>query len=529
MGAAALYEKEQQSAALQKSLVLAKVISFGLQLMVKLRKQCKTPSGAIPVPHVSKLLLICSSLLHSHRSFTHMGRARWWVLLAAALCFSQHRWKLLPPVFAGGSIKSLRDRPRRDFGGRDQKAVAEDNLLGLDEETVALHRKYHEATITYTAMNIDWAQDKGYENDKDLTRADQMAVAEAARSRLFRWPDLDPQDLHEVQFGPQRHRFCGSVDSAEALGDPGENVFVISQMRRPSRLRHALHELYREGISAKIVDAVDGDGFRRQEELDERDSYCHKEWAERRVPSHLVAEVNRSGFIFITHAPNTRYEAADKVGSGTWRMEQGLGVETLPMVDNPRNSVVRSLVAGVKSLSVGLLGAMLRPLRKAPVEQRQMPENNFYYDPVVKRWRQQGVEDIDVSNIDPSTGRQKQDLATHFGPPPTGRTTTGSLTAQPASLYVDPLAPAKSSTLVTTGVALSAQGKPAMISSPFQQDQSVVHQGADANISSAAVEPEGGPIDDLDVGQHGISGAVPIQTTSKMAGPGDCSLVPSRV
>ena len=95
----------------------------------------------------------------------------------------------------------------------------------------------------------------------------------------------------------------------------------------------------------------------------------------------------------------------------------------------------------------------------------------------VKRWRQQGVEDIDVSNIDPSTGRQKQDLATHFGPPPTGRTTTGSLTAQPASLYVDPLAPAKSSTLVTTGVALSAQGKPAMISSPFQQDQSVVHQG----------------------------------------------------
>lgn len=32
---------------------------------------------------------------------------------------------------------------------------------------------------------------------------------------------------------------------------------------------------------------------------------------------------------------------------------------------------------------VGLLGVMLRPLRKAPVEQRQMPENNFYYDPVV--------------------------------------------------------------------------------------------------------------------------------------------------
>ena len=48
----------------------------------------------------------------------------------------------------------------------------------------------------------------------------------------------------------------------------------------------------------------------------------------------LKTKVNRSGFIFITHTPNTRYEAADKAGSGTWRMEQGLGVETLPMVDS---------------------------------------------------------------------------------------------------------------------------------------------------------------------------------------------------
>eukprot|EP00435_Cladocopium_sp_Y103_P011213 s1700_g2.t3 len=132
----------------------------------------------------------------------------------------------------------------------------------------SLDLKYHEATITYTAMNIDWAQHKGYENDGGLNPEEQLAVAAAARSRLFRWPALDPQDLHEVRFGPDRHRFCPSADSAEALGDPGENVFVISQMRRPSRLRHALHELYREGISAKIVDAVDGDGFRSQDEME---------------------------------------------------------------------------------------------------------------------------------------------------------------------------------------------------------------------------------------------------------------------
>ena len=76
-----------------------------------------------------------------------------------------------------------------------------------------------------------------------------------------------------------------------------------------------------------------------------------------------------------------------------------------------------------------------------------------------------------MSNIDPSTGRQKQDLASDFGPPPTSRT-TGCLTGA-ASLYVDPL----KSSLVTSG-APSAQGKPAaMISSPFQDQSAYVHQG----------------------------------------------------
>ncbi|CAJ1401107.1 unnamed protein product [Effrenium voratum] len=144
-----------------------------------------------------------------------------------------------------------------------RRAVSEDNLLGLDQATVDLHKKYHEATITYTAMNIDWAQHKGYENDNRLSAEEQEAVAQAARARLFRWPELQERDFHVVEFGPERRRFC----PADALGDPGPNVFVVSQMRRPSRLRHALHELYREGIRANIVDAVDGDGFRSQSEL----------------------------------------------------------------------------------------------------------------------------------------------------------------------------------------------------------------------------------------------------------------------
>ncbi|CAK9078052.1 Procollagen galactosyltransferase 1 (Collagen beta(1-O)galactosyltransferase 1) (Glycosyltransferase 25 family member 1) (Hydroxylysine galactosyltransferase 1) [Durusdinium trenchii] len=216
----ALYDKEQQSTALQKSLVLAKDPD------VRVRNQ--------------------------------MRPGTWPFLALAFAALASLRWR----AFCGGGPSAARAPIPR------HAVEMSDNLLGLDEETVALHKKYHEATITYTAMNIDWAQDKGYENDGHLSAEEQAAIASAARARLFRWPELDAQDLHEVSFGPERRRFCSSADSPEALGDPGQNVFVISQMRRPSRLRHALHELYREGISAKIVDAVDGDGFRFQDEME---------------------------------------------------------------------------------------------------------------------------------------------------------------------------------------------------------------------------------------------------------------------
>eukprot|EP00933_Yihiella_yeosuensis_P045144 TRINITY_DN40467_c0_g1_i1.p1 TRINITY_DN40467_c0_g1~~TRINITY_DN40467_c0_g1_i1.p1 ORF type:complete len:402 (+),score=58.70 TRINITY_DN40467_c0_g1_i1:55-1260(+) len=153
-----------------------------------------------------------------------------------------------------------------------QKAVVQrhaadpDNILGLDEATVALHRKYHDATVEYTAMNIDWAQNKGYCNDGALTEEDKAKVVRAARQRLFRWPELTDRDSHVLEFGQKPQRFCRAVDG-ETLGDPKENVFVVSIPRRPSRLKHAMNELYREGVTATIVDAVDGDGFRGQDDL----------------------------------------------------------------------------------------------------------------------------------------------------------------------------------------------------------------------------------------------------------------------
>ncbi|CAE8694957.1 unnamed protein product [Polarella glacialis] len=166
--------------------------------------------------------------------------------------------------------RSLRpaSRPLSPTLRRSTAAEEADNILGLDRGTVALHRKYHDATVEYTAMNMDWAQSKGYENDSTLSPGDQDAVAKAARQRLFRWPQLTERDSHVVKFGRSPQRFCQASDASTALGDPGENVFVISMPRRPSRLRHALHELHREGISATIVDAADGDGFRGLDELD---------------------------------------------------------------------------------------------------------------------------------------------------------------------------------------------------------------------------------------------------------------------
>jgi len=143
--------------------------------------------------------------------------------------------------------------------------------LNLDTATVDLHRRYHDKTIEYTMENMDWVQNKGYGTDRALTPEKQVEVRRAARARLFRWPRLDERDMHEVPLGSSRQRFCPDAEggsTAATLGDPEENVFVISLPRRPSKLKHALFELHEAGLSATIVDAVDGDAVICQEDLD---------------------------------------------------------------------------------------------------------------------------------------------------------------------------------------------------------------------------------------------------------------------
>jgi len=136
----------------------------------------------------------------------------------------------------------------------------------IDPPTVELHQKYHDETIEYTAKNIEWVQSKAYGIDAALQQEEQAAIWHAARRRLQRWPQLDDRDMHKVLLGRSPQRFCAS-SHGEDLGDPRQNVFVVSLPRRPTRLRHALQQLNAQKVSATVVDAVDGDAILCKEDL----------------------------------------------------------------------------------------------------------------------------------------------------------------------------------------------------------------------------------------------------------------------
>lgn len=137
----------------------------------------------------------------------------------------------------------------------------------MDEPTVELHKSYHDKTVDYTVENYDWVNSKSYTTDGSLeTEEEQLKVWTASKYRNRRWPRLEQRDMHHVQLGRSPQRFSLAPDAAE-LGDPGENIFVISLMRRPTKLRRVISQLQHAGLSATIVDAIDGDAFTSQEEV----------------------------------------------------------------------------------------------------------------------------------------------------------------------------------------------------------------------------------------------------------------------
>ena len=172
-----------------------------------------------------------------------------------------------------------------------------------------------------------------------------------------------------------------------------------------------------------------------------------QEWAERRVPGDCVGQVNATGLVFIPGHVGKACKAATQTTRASPASQSGVLRDLGPgAAEALKATVVRSIVAGVKSIGatmLGPLGAMLRLKKPEEPEKLEAVENTFYYDTVQKRWRQHGVEDMDVSQIDPKTGRQKApDLSAHLPPPPMSGTSGSLNRARPAvgSLYVDPLA-----------------------------------------------------------------------------------------
>lgn len=138
--------------------------------------------------------------------------------------------------------------------------------MPLDEETVRLHKSYHDRSVDYTVQNYDWVNAKSYSTDSTIAQEEHDDVWRVSKTRLQHWPQLEQQHIHEVGFNSKPQRFCDTAD-AEALGDPGDNIFIINLPRRPAKLKHVLAQLHAEGLNAKIVDAIDGDAFTSQEEI----------------------------------------------------------------------------------------------------------------------------------------------------------------------------------------------------------------------------------------------------------------------
>lgn len=161
---------------------------------------------------------------------------------------------------------SLHFRKRHRARRLSCRAVGVQPPFPLDPRTVELHKEYHDKTIEYTVDNFEWVNNKQFGVDNTLAFKEQEAVWKASKARLSRWPRLEEGDMHEVTMGPPQ-RFCRSPDGV-ALGDPLDNVFVINLLRRPAKLKHVLHQLCAHGINATIVDAIDGDSFTCQEEVE---------------------------------------------------------------------------------------------------------------------------------------------------------------------------------------------------------------------------------------------------------------------
>eukprot|EP00930_Biecheleria_cincta_P021145 TRINITY_DN15733_c0_g1_i2.p1 TRINITY_DN15733_c0_g1~~TRINITY_DN15733_c0_g1_i2.p1 ORF type:complete len:389 (-),score=56.61 TRINITY_DN15733_c0_g1_i2:119-1285(-) len=186
-----------------------------------------------------------------------------------------------------------------------------------------------------------------------------------------------------------------------------------------------------------------------------------QEWAERRLGARAedIEAVNASGLVFVSHragATGASFAAPPQKFApprSSEVPELGLGIEgsrPQPASDGKASSMVRSWFSGVKSLGAGILGAVIRPLKRSSEKNCALAssqQNTFYYDEVQKRWRERGDNDTVpecFSDLDPMTGRPRMPPAVSAppaGPPPLGQASNATRMGMSAlsSLYVNPL------------------------------------------------------------------------------------------
>eukprot|EP00746_Dinoflagellata_sp_MGD_P028962 gnl/MRDRNA2_/MRDRNA2_168539_c0_seq1.p1 gnl/MRDRNA2_/MRDRNA2_168539_c0~~gnl/MRDRNA2_/MRDRNA2_168539_c0_seq1.p1 ORF type:complete len:348 (-),score=94.34 gnl/MRDRNA2_/MRDRNA2_168539_c0_seq1:20-961(-) len=212
-------------------------------------------------------------------------------------------------------------------------------------------------------------------------------------------------------------------------------------------------------------------------------------------------------------------------------------------IDDPLLNAGKALFSGVKSVGLGLFGAVsgqpTKQFEDGKDEYSVGEENTFYYCSVEKRWKQKGdTSTVDVSNLDPMTGRPKLPPVTAPPPPPPamggGAAPTSGLNRKGGavgSLYVNPMAgmggpppPPSPSHGMGGGMGGPPPGPPP-IGSGFGQAQSPMGGGFDQGSGGFGQPqpPMGGGFDQGGFGQPqppmGGGGFAPPQNNNFGAAP----------
>ena len=165
-----------------------------------------------------------------------------------------------------------------------------------DSIAAVFFQRHWRKTLRYTMENMDWVEKRGFSKDDHLTEQQHLGpvvlgrrqwlsktilynsrfvgflhatpkkcshphffgwespsparkrqLSQDARQRLCRWPRLLPEDMQWVQ-----HTAAQRFGPGAALGDPEDNVFIVSLARRPEKRSRVLRQLEENQLSLEL-------------------------------------------------------------------------------------------------------------------------------------------------------------------------------------------------------------------------------------------------------------------------------------